>query len=89
MSPHSDRSPSVHARLGSCLAAPAEAGQRVSTPQGRNFHQWRAIAYFLAGVEVMARGAEGAPLAGKEAAQRAGLQAIPDGNHGDNRRSIK
>jgi len=62
---------------------------RDCAPVERNAHEWRSIAYFLAGVEVLARGAEGAPLAGKEAAQRAGLQAIPDGNHGDNRRSIK
>ena len=56
--------------------------------QGRNAHQWRAIAYFLAGVEVLANGGQ-AGQAQRRTAPGAGLQALPDGNHGDNRRSIK
>lgn len=58
--------------------------------QERNAHQWRSIAYFLAGVEVLARSDVAAgKRSAADAAQRAGLQALPDGNHGDNRRSIK
>lgn len=38
------------------------------------------------GVCSAALGAEGAPLAGEESAQAAGAQALPDGNHGDNKK---
>lgn len=38
------------------------------------------------GVCLAALGAEGAPLAGEESAQAAGAQALPDGNHGDNKK---
>lgn len=38
------------------------------------------------GVCSAAPGAEGAPLAGEESAQAAGAQALPDGNHGDNKK---
>lgn len=62
----------------------------------RNAHQWRAISYFLAGFEVMATArvqAEKTACAahGKRSAgaAQAGVSALPDGNHGDNRRSIK
>ena len=70
--------------------------------QSRNAHQWRAIAYFLAGFETLATlralpaaktaaAAHGKRSAGAAAAglEAAGFQALPDGNHGDNRRSIK
>lgn len=33
-----------------------------------------------------ALGAEGSPLAGEVSAQAAGAQALPDGNHGDNKK---
>lgn len=88
MSRLSDRSPSAYARPSSRLAAPAEAGQRVDTPHARNAAQWRSIAYFLAGIEVLARGGQ-AGQAQRRTAPGADLQAIPDGNHGDNRRSLK
>lgn len=62
---------------------------RMSYPEeGRNAPQWRSIAYFLAGIEVLARGGQ-AGQAQRRTALDADLQAIPDGNHGDNRRSIK
>ncbi len=56
----------------------------------RNFHTWRAISYFLAGLEVMAArrvqaGAADGAAHGKRSAgaAQAGVPAIPDGNHGD------
>lgn len=59
----------------------------------RNRDQWVSVADFLTLENLRAvlkkRSAEGAPLAGKVAAQRAASQAIPDGNHGDNRSSHK
>lgn len=65
----------------------------------RNAHVWREIAYFLAGFEVMAaqrhavaHGAqrlEGTRASGEVSGREALPQGIPDGNHGDNRRSIK
>lgn len=61
---------------------------RDHAPVERNAPQWRSIAYFLAGIEVMARGGQ-AGQAQRRTAPGADLQAIPDGNHGDNRRSIK
>lgn len=73
MSSSSDRSPPVYRGRNLCLAAPAVAGQGVDTPRNRNAAQWKSIAYFLAGIEVMARGAEGAPLAGKAPAPRAAI----------------
>lgn len=63
---------------------------------GRNFHQWRAISYFLGGFEVMAtarvqaeKTACAAHAGFSAGAAQAGVSALPDGNHGDNRRSIK
>lgn len=63
----------------------------------RNAHQWRAIAYFLSGFEQLSStqplqsvkadaAAHGKRSAGAAAA---GLTALPDGNHGDNRISHK
>lgn len=68
--------------------------KHLDRPVERNAAQWKSISYFLAGFEMLvqsehARRAGGAPRAGGSCAQRGGLQAIPDGNHGDNRRSIK
>lgn len=54
--------------------------------QERNRHQWIHVAAFLAGLPLPADAAPGKRSAGAEAA---GSQALPDGNHGDNRRSIK
>ncbi len=54
MSQLSDRSPSAYESLGLRLAAPAVGGQGVDTISGRNEHQWRAIAYFLCGLKVVA-----------------------------------
>lgn len=66
--------------------------KHLDRPVDRNANQWRAIAYFLAGIEVMARGAEGAPLAGEGSARRAAINfggcaapcstAVPVGNTG-------
>ena len=64
-----------------------------SQPSARNAHQWRAIAYFLAGFEQIFASrilhsektdcaAHGKRSAG---AAQAGFSALPDGNHGDNR----
>lgn len=61
---------------------------RDHTPSERNAPQWRAISYFLAGIEVLARGGQ-AGQAQRRTALDVDLQAIPDGNHGDNKRSIK
>ena len=67
-----------------------------SAPHHPNLGQWRAISYFLGNFELMAtrrvqagaadRAANGKRSAG---AARAGVPALPDGNHGDNRRSIQ
>ncbi|MCD2514564.1 hypothetical protein [Comamonas endophytica] len=63
---------------------------RDPAPVERNASQWRAISYFLAGIEVLARGdAAAGRRSAADAAPGAGLQALPDGNHGDNRRLIK
>lgn len=48
------------------------------------FNHARTIGAFEA-----ARPAEGAPQRGEVAGRAALSQALPDGNHGDNRRSIK
>lgn len=63
----------------------------------RNAHQWRAIAYFLSGFEQLSstqplqsvKADAAAPGKRSAGAAAAGLTALPDGNHGDNRRSIK
>jgi len=47
--------------------------KHLDRPVERNASQWRSIAYFLAGIEIMARGAEGAPLAGKAPAPRGAI----------------
>ena len=84
--------PPAHQGSGDSLAAPAVAVQGVCTRQ-RNAHQWRSISYFLSGFHVLARkGAqrlEGTRASGEVSGREAGFQALPDGNHGDNRRSIK
>lgn len=87
----------AHQRPGDSLAAPAAVGQGVDTSfTGRNFHQWRAISYFLGGFEVLAsaraqaeKTACAAHAGFSAGAAQAGVSALPDGNHGDNRRSIK
>lgn len=62
----------------------------------RNAHQWRAIAYFLSGFEVLASARPALSVSADDRARKrsAGAVAalsrsIPDGNHGDNKRSIK
>lgn len=70
---------------------------RPSVTQDRNRHEWRAIAEFLVGVEALARPIECKPEMAADAATgkrsagaaAAGFRSIPDGNHGDNRGSIK
>lgn len=65
----------------------------VQLPIARNAHQWRAIAYFLAGFEQLSNthklqvSKPGCAAHGKRSAgaAQAGFSAIPDGNHGDNR----
>lgn len=65
-----------------------------SAPRHSNFPQWQAVAYFLAGLR---RSAPALPRtaaapAGTGAAAgflASGFQALPDGNHGDNKRWIK
>jgi hypothetical protein len=51
----------------------------------RNEPQWRAIAAFLS----LQRTAHAAARSGSAAARREAVRSIPDGNHGDNRRSIE
>ena len=53
---------------------------------GRAPHQWRQITAFLDSLPQRDAAATGERSAGAAAA---GSQAIPVGNHGDNRRSIK
>lgn len=74
--------PAVHA------SAADNIKHRDHAPVQRNASQWRSIAYFLAGIEVLAHGGQ-AGQAQRCTALDVDLQAIPDGNHGDNRRSIK
>ena len=65
-----------------------------SAPHHPNFAHWQAVAYFLAGLRrtapALLRTAGAAPGTGAAVGfQAAGFQALPDGNHGDNKRSIK
>jgi hypothetical protein len=53
---------------------------------GRAPHQWQQITAFLDSLPQRDADATGKRSAGAAAA---GVQAIPVGNHGDNRRSIK
>ncbi len=51
----------------------------------RNAHQWREIAYFLAGFEKLgAQRLEGTRDSGEVSGREAVFQTLPDGNHGDN-----
>ena len=90
--------PPATKRPGESLAAPAAAGQGVCTfcgqsgagmvPMfiGRAPQQWQHVLAFLESLPQRDAAATGERSAGAAAA---GSQAIPVGNHGDNRRSIK
>ena len=75
---------------GDSLAAPAEAGQVVCNPTLDNslsgFQQLDASRTLQPSAKGCAAPAHGKRSAGAGAAQPAGVfQALPDGNHGDNR----
>lgn len=59
----------------------------------QNAVQWRSIAYFLSGFKQLPPALEktGCAAHGKRSAgaAQAGFSALPDGNHGDNKRLIK
>ena len=90
--------PPATKRPGESLAAPAAAGQGVCTFRGQSGagmvpmfigrapHQWQHVLAFLESLPQRDAAATGERSAGAAAA---GSQAIPVGNHGDNRRSIK
>jgi hypothetical protein len=91
--------PPATKRQGESLAAPAAARQGACTFSGqsgagmipmfmgRNPHQWQHVLDCLQSLDLRADAdATGKRSAGAAAAD---VQAIPVGNHGDNRRSIK